>query len=106
VLYTSEHDATLASLGVDGVRRVIDLWADRTAALAARDDVDYVLVFENRGAEVGATIEHPHGQIYAYDHVPARPARLLAAGFQFSFPEWGSACRDLVADWRRNSAVE
>ena len=81
LLYTPEHDATLASLGVAGVRRVIDLWADRTAALAARDDVEYVLVFENRGAEVGATIAHPHGQIYAYDHIPSRPARLLAANW-------------------------
>ena len=42
---------------------------------------DYVLVFENRGAEVGATISHPHGQIYAYDHVPRRPAARLAAGW-------------------------
>lgn len=82
VLYTPEHDATLWSLGVAGVRRVIDLWAERTTALGERDDVDYVLVFENRGAEVGATIAHPHGQIYAYDHVPDRPARRLAAGWQ------------------------
>lgn len=79
VLYTSQHDATFASLGVPGARAVIDLWADRTAQLGARADVDYVLVFENRGPEVGATIAHPHGQIYAYDHVPARPARLLGA---------------------------
>jgi len=79
LLYTPDHEATLASLGVGGVRCVIDLWADRTAALAARADVAYVLVFENRGPEVGATIDHPHGQIYAYDHVPSRPARLLTA---------------------------
>jgi UDPglucose--hexose-1-phosphate uridylyltransferase len=79
VLYTPEHDATFWQLGVDGVAKVIDLWAQRTAELGARDDVDYVLVFENRGAEVGATIAHPHGQIYAYDHVPERPGRLLAA---------------------------
>ena len=79
VLYTPDHDATFASLGVDGARRVIDLWAERTAALGARPDVDYVLVFENRSPEVGATIAHPHGQIYAYDHVPQRPARLLEA---------------------------
>jgi UDPglucose--hexose-1-phosphate uridylyltransferase len=82
VLYTSEHDATLPSLGVEGVRKVIDLWADRTTELGSRDDVDFVLAFENRGAEVGATIAHPHGQIYAYDHVPDRPARLFAAGWQ------------------------
>lgn len=77
VLYTPVHDATFASLGVGGARLCIDLWAERTRALGARDDVDYVLVFENRGSAVGATIAHPHGQIYAYDHIPQRPRRLL-----------------------------
>jgi UDPglucose--hexose-1-phosphate uridylyltransferase len=78
VLYTAEHDAQLWSIGSAGVRKVVDLWADRTAALGARDDVDYVLVFENRGPEVGATIAHPHGQIYAFDHVP--PAARVELG--------------------------
>lgn len=82
VLYTPEHDASFWSLGLDGACRVVDLWADRTAALGRRDDVDYVLVFENRGPEVGATIAHPHGQIYAYDHVPARQLRRLKAGWR------------------------
>lgn len=82
VLYTSEHDATFWSLGVKGARKVIDVWAERTAELGARRDVDFVLVFENRGQEVGATISHPHGQIYAYDHVPARPAALFAKGWE------------------------
>jgi UDPglucose--hexose-1-phosphate uridylyltransferase len=82
VLYTSQHDATFWSLGASGVRKVIDLWRERTIELGARDDVDFVLVFENRGAEVGATIAHPHGQIYAYDHVPERPRRLFANGWK------------------------
>ena len=81
VLYTPDHDATFWSLGVEGARKVVDLWADRTAELGARTDVDYVLVFENRGAEVGATIAHPHGQIYAYDHVPARQSQRLHGGW-------------------------
>ena len=55
--------STFWSIGGDGARKVIDLWADRTAALRSVDDVEFVLVFENRGAEVGATISHPHGQI-------------------------------------------
>jgi UDPglucose--hexose-1-phosphate uridylyltransferase len=80
VLYTPEHDAEFWTLGRDGARRVVDLWAERTAALGARDDVDYVLVFENRGAEVGATIPHPHGQIYAYPEVPPEPLRELVDG--------------------------
>jgi UDPglucose--hexose-1-phosphate uridylyltransferase len=82
VLYTPDHHATFASLGVDGARRVVDLWAERTAALGDRDDVDYVLVFENRGPEIGATITHPHGQIYAFDHVPERQLALLRAGWK------------------------
>ena len=80
LLYSPRHDASLWSLGVDGARAVVDLWADRTAALGTRDDVAYVLVFENRGAEVGATIPHPHGQLYAFDAVPPVAARELAAG--------------------------
>lgn len=79
LLYSPEHDASMASLGTDGVLKVVNLWADRTAALMARNDVEWVLVFENRGATVGATISHPHGQVYAFDHVPERPARLLDA---------------------------
>ena len=82
VLFTPVHDASFWSLGVDGARKVVDLWANRTSELGLRDDVDYVLVFENRGAEVGATIAHPHGQIYAYDHVPSRQTRRLEAGWR------------------------
>jgi UDPglucose--hexose-1-phosphate uridylyltransferase len=86
ILYTSRHDATFWSLGPSGARKVVELWADRTAALGAREDIAYVLVFENRGAEVGATIEHPHGQIYAFDFVPELPLRELARGSVFSEP--------------------
>ena len=61
---------------------MIDLWADRTEALRDVDGVEFVLVFENRGPEVGATIAHPHGQIYAYDHVPSRPRRRFEGGWR------------------------
>lgn len=77
VLYSPDHDARLATMPVERVVEVVDLWADRTAALGARDDIAYVLVFENNGADVGATIAHPHGQIYAYPSVPPLPATEL-----------------------------
>ena len=80
VLYSPDHDACFASLGSDGALDVVQLWSERTAALGARPDIAYVLVFENRGAEVGATIHHPHGQIYAYDEIPDNPRRELEAG--------------------------
>ena len=80
ILYTPDHDATFWSLGPDAVRKVVDLWAERSERLGAREDISYVLVFENRGAEVGATITHPHGQIYAFDFVPEAPLRELEHG--------------------------
>lgn len=82
ILYSPDHDGDLGTLGLAGVRRVIDLWAQRSETMHATEGVGYVLVFENRGAEVGATIRHPHGQIYAYDDVPHRPRRRLEAGWK------------------------
>ncbi len=73
VLFSPEHDESLSTLPVAHVRKVIDLWAQRTTELLARPEVEYVLVFENRGREVGATIDHPHGQIYGYPFVPPVP---------------------------------
>lgn len=99
VLYTPDHDASFSELGVGGARRVIDLWAERTAVLGARSDVDYVLVFENRGAEVGATIAHPHGQIYAYDHVPSRQARRIRSGWSPD-PDPGERSVTALDDWQ------
>jgi UDPglucose--hexose-1-phosphate uridylyltransferase len=75
VLYSPQHDASLASLGARHVRRIVDLWAERSEALLARPEIEYVLVFENRGPDAGATIPHPHGQIYAFPFVPPVPAR-------------------------------
>ena len=79
ILYSPDHNATLATLDASHVRRIIDLWSERTDALRRINGGEYVLIFENRGAEIGATIPHPHGQIYAFDHVPERPARALNA---------------------------
>ena len=86
VLYTPIHDAPFWSLGGTGARKVVDLWAKRSAALGARPDIAYVLVFENRGASVGATIPHPHGQIYAFDFVPPTALGELERGDAFCDP--------------------
>ncbi len=80
VLYSPIHDASLSTLGHPAVRKVIDLWAERTSALNAEPGVGYTLVFENRGTEIGATIPHPHGQIYAFDHVPELVGHQLRDG--------------------------
>ena len=82
VLYTSEHNSSLAELPVDHIKDIVDLWALRTSSLMSRQDVQSVLIFENRGREVGATIDHPHCQIYAFDHVPQRTSQRLSNKWQ------------------------
>lgn len=86
VLYSPDHNASLASLGPEHVRRGIDLWVERTEQLLSRPEIEYVLVFENRGAEVGATISHPHGQIYAFPFIPPVAAREAAVADEFGCP--------------------
>ena len=82
VLYSPDHEATFGTLTDDEALSVVNLWAERTQALRELPNGEHVIVFENRGAEIGATISHPHGQIYAFDHVPPRPARMIAAGWE------------------------
>ncbi|MGH3743554.1 MAG: galactose-1-phosphate uridylyltransferase [Mycobacteriales bacterium] len=78
VVYTPDHEGSLAGLGPVGARTLVDVWTDRYRILGADPAVRYVLPFENRGVTVGVTLSHPHGQIYAYPEVPPRPARELA----------------------------
>ncbi|MFQ6094515.1 MAG: galactose-1-phosphate uridylyltransferase [Candidatus Bathyarchaeia archaeon] len=70
VIYTPQHDASLANLSVDHMRLIIDLWTERFRSLGSRDYVKYVFIFENKGEVIGVTLDHPHGQIYAFPFVP------------------------------------
>jgi UDPglucose--hexose-1-phosphate uridylyltransferase len=78
VCFTSDHDRSFRELTPERVRTVVDVWADRTEALSRLDGVRWVYPFENRGAEIGVTLAHPHGQIYAYPYLPPTPTRMLA----------------------------
>ena len=75
VCFTSDHSASFSSLSRQRVETVIDAWVDRTEQLNALPEVEQVFVFENRGEEIGVTLSHPHGQIYAYPFVPPRMRR-------------------------------
>lgn len=77
VCFTSDHNAGFADLTPRQARLVVDTWADRTADLNAIEGVRHVFPFENRGKEIGVTLQHPHGQIYAYPFVPPRAATEL-----------------------------
>ena len=76
VVFTKDAHASLGALPLAHIDLLLQVWADRTRRLAERNEIAYVLPFENRGAEVGVTLHHPHGQIYAYPVVPPVPARM------------------------------
>jgi UDPglucose--hexose-1-phosphate uridylyltransferase len=78
VCFTSDHDASFASLTPRRVRTVMEAWADRTATLSAIEGVEQVYCFENRGEEIGVTLHHPHGQIYAFPFVTPRTRQMVA----------------------------
>jgi UDPglucose--hexose-1-phosphate uridylyltransferase len=82
VLYTERHTGSLATLSAEELARVVAIWRDRASELWSDTRHRFVMPFENRGAAVGTTLSHPHGQIYAFDHVPpfitARTERLAA----------------------------
>ncbi|MBV9102236.1 MAG: galactose-1-phosphate uridylyltransferase [Candidatus Eremiobacteraeota bacterium] len=79
LLYTDRHDATLSEQPLEKFERIIRVWSDRYTELSAKQGVEYVFIFENHGDVVGATLTHPHGQIYAYPFIPPQIERETAA---------------------------
>lgn len=70
ICFSPRHDLTLAKMSVPEIRKVIDVWDEQLKELGSRDDISYVQVFENRGAMMGASNPHPHGQIWASRSIP------------------------------------
>ncbi len=79
VVYTDRHDDSFGTLEQERAEALMWVWRQRYEELGAREDVEYVMIFENRGVEVGVTLHHPHGQIYGYPFLPPVPRLELAA---------------------------
>ncbi|MBT0567064.1 galactose-1-phosphate uridylyltransferase [Williamsia sp. CHRR-6] len=102
VCFTSDAEAAFGSLPVSRVRTVIDVWADRTAELSTVAGVAQVFPFENRGKEIGVTLTHPHGQIYAYPYLPPRGAALIRQARAHHERTGRSLLADVLAAERRS----
>lgn len=81
--FDPRHDLTLATMPVPSIRRVVDVWAEQEAELAAHPSIRYVQIFENRGAMMGASNPHPHGQIWATEHISDEPLIETAAQAEY-----------------------
>jgi UDPglucose--hexose-1-phosphate uridylyltransferase len=95
--YTSDHGASFWRLPPWRLRTIAAVWVDRTLELSRLAGVEYVFCFENRGEEIGVTLSHPHGQIYAYPFVPPRVARALRSAERHRRRTGGCLFCDLLA---------
>lgn len=77
VCYTANYDASFKDLSTHQIRTVMEAWRDRVSELSTLDYIQHIAPFENRGEEVGVTLSHPHGQIYAYPYLPPRTTTML-----------------------------
>lgn len=75
VCFTPRHDSSLALMDEPDIAAVIDTWSTETTALGARDDIHWVQIFENKGAAMGCSNPHPHGQIWASAHLPTEAVK-------------------------------
>lgn len=97
VVFTQDARSALGALPLDHLELVLEVWADRTEKLGDVAGIDYVLPFENRGAEVGVTLHHPHGQIYAYPVVPPVPARMQQIALEYYEAHRSGVLQDLIS---------
>ena len=74
VCFSPRHDLSLPQLSQTEIEEVIRTWNSQTSELLSKDFIQYVQVFENKGAVMGCSNPHPHSQIWAVSHVPDEPA--------------------------------
>jgi UDPglucose--hexose-1-phosphate uridylyltransferase len=84
ILYTPEHNTTLGKLPVEHIHTLIDFWAERYEIIGSQDFIKYVLIFENRGREIGVSLDHPHGQIYSFGFIPPKIQQELRSSNEYS----------------------
>ncbi|MGB8648912.1 MAG: UDP-glucose--hexose-1-phosphate uridylyltransferase [Anaerolineae bacterium] len=79
ICFSPRHDLSIPDMSLPDIRRVVDVWAGQTGELGNKDFINYVQVFENKGAMMGASNPHPHCQVWASEHIPVEPSKELRA---------------------------
>jgi len=102
VLYSPQHHLTLADMSTEEIRHLVEVWADRYQELGALPYVKYVLIFENKGKEIGVTLTHPHGQIYAFPYIPPIIERELASAQRHQAQRGRCLFCDILAEEKRD----
>ena len=101
VVFTQDPQATLGSLPLAHISLLLRVWADRYREISRSRHIQYILPFENRGVEVGVTLHHPHGQIYAYPFLPPLQQKMLQAQRAYIEKTGRSLLSDFVRDEKK-----
>ncbi|MFC4335522.1 galactose-1-phosphate uridylyltransferase [Salininema proteolyticum] len=97
VCFSDDHDATLSSLSTERIADIVAVQARRSEELLGRDDVREVACFENHGVDIGVTLHHPHGQIYAYPYTTPDTERVLESAAAYLEHRGRNLFEDLIA---------
>lgn len=95
ICFSSRHDLTLPEMDPADIRRVVDVWVEQYRELGTMPGINYVQIFENKGAMMGASNPHPHGQVWANANLPNEPAK----EDQRQADYWAEYGRSLLADY-------
>lgn len=96
ICFSPRLEDNLAEASRQRMRTVIEAWANRTEELSARPGIEYVFCFENHGKEIGVTLPHPHGQIYAYPYLPPKAAQIGARAHGYRQETGRNLLRDVM----------
>lgn len=96
IMYTSDHNSSMSRMPIGQIEKLICVWEDRTRELMKERKIKYIYPFENRGKEVGATLSHPHGQLYAFPFIPKRILAMIKAHEKYKRETGSCVICDLV----------
>lgn len=95
VCFSPRHDLTMAGMSTAEIRKVVDAWIQEYQQIGALDFINYVLIFENKGAIMGCSNPHPHGQIWAQENIPDEPLKKQQAQLNY----WNTHQKTLLSDY-------
>ncbi|MCL2085002.1 MAG: galactose-1-phosphate uridylyltransferase [Oscillospiraceae bacterium] len=101
LLYSDRHTATLGDLDDEHIKKLANMWRECFVELSADERVKYVFIFENRGEQVGVTMPHPHGQVYAYPYLPPKLEREVLSAREYHIVKGGNLFLSLLDEEKR-----
>jgi UDPglucose--hexose-1-phosphate uridylyltransferase len=102
ICFSENHSLTIPEMELESIRKVVDVWCDEFAELSANEMINYVQIFENKGAIMGCSNPHPHGQIWSSSSVPSEPAKESITQKSY-FDEHGTT---LLGDYLKTELVK